>query len=115
MFYFSLITTRAVYDGQDIEYFMEKLGGRIKSHDHEIERMCNYHYQGFIDSIRELQQVSGDATKLKVLNLFKFLINLFMNDSDIELKIYFVNWARLFVSNVIYQHQFQLHIIRKRQ
>ncbi|KAK3741299.1 hypothetical protein RRG08_034344 [Elysia crispata] len=59
-------TLRAVYDGQDIEYFMEKLGGRIKSHDHEIERMCNYHYQGFIDSIRELQQVSGDATKLKV-------------------------------------------------
>ncbi|RUS81404.1 hypothetical protein EGW08_010842, partial [Elysia chlorotica] len=59
-------TLRAVYDGQDIEYFMEKLGDRIKSHDHEIERMCNYHYQGFIDSIRELQQVSGDATKLKV-------------------------------------------------
>ncbi|GFR79650.1 exocyst complex component [Elysia marginata] len=59
-------TLRAVYDGQDIEYFMEKLGDRIKSHDLEIERMCNYHYQGFIDSIRELQQVSGDATKLKV-------------------------------------------------
>ncbi|GFO13501.1 exocyst complex component, partial [Plakobranchus ocellatus] len=58
-------TLRAVYDGQDIEYFMEKLDARIKNHDHEIERMCNYHYQGFIDSIRELQQVSGDATKLK--------------------------------------------------
>ncbi|XP_041370054.1 exocyst complex component 6B-like [Gigantopelta aegis] len=27
--------------------------------------MCNYHYQGFIDSIRELQQVSGDAAALK--------------------------------------------------
>ncbi|XP_059159349.1 exocyst complex component 6B-like isoform X2 [Physella acuta] len=58
-------TLRAVYDGEDIEYFMEKLDARIKGHDHEIERMCNYHYQGFIDSIRELQQVSGDATKLK--------------------------------------------------
>ncbi|XP_012936001.1 exocyst complex component 6B isoform X2 [Aplysia californica] len=58
-------TLRAVYDGDEIDYFMEKLDGRIKSHDHEIERMCNYHYQGFIDSIRELQQVSGDATKLK--------------------------------------------------
>ncbi|BFZ02390.1 hypothetical protein BsWGS_05429 [Bradybaena similaris] len=59
------ITLRAVYDGDDIEYFKEKLGACIKNHDHEIERMCNYHYQGFIDSIRELQQVSGDATKLK--------------------------------------------------
>ncbi|KAH9492771.1 Exocyst complex component 6B [Bulinus truncatus] len=58
-------TLRAVYDGEDIDYFMEKLDARIKGHDHEIERMCNYHYQGFIDSIRELQQVSGDATKLK--------------------------------------------------
>ena len=45
---------------------MEKVDNRIKSHDHEIERMCNYHYQGFIDSIRELQQVSGDANVLKV-------------------------------------------------
>ncbi|XP_013074832.2 exocyst complex component 6B-like isoform X5 [Biomphalaria glabrata] len=58
-------TLRAVYDGEGVDYFMEKLDARIKGHDHEIERMCNYHYQGFIDSIRELQQVSGDATKLK--------------------------------------------------
>ncbi|CAL1545201.1 unnamed protein product [Lymnaea stagnalis] len=58
-------TLRAVYDGEDVAYFMEKLDSRIKAHDHDIERMCNYHYQGFIDSIRELQQVSGDATKLK--------------------------------------------------
>lgn len=53
---------------------MEKLDARIKGHDHEIERMCNYHYQGFIDSIRELQQVSGDATKLKVSILNMYLI-----------------------------------------
>lgn len=62
-----IFSPRAVYDGNDVDYFMDKLGARIKDHDHEIERMCNYHYQGFIDSIRELQQVSGDATKLKVL------------------------------------------------
>lgn len=60
------LSNRAVYDGDDIDHFMEKLDACIKNHDHEIERMCNYHYQGFIDSIRELQQVSGDATKLKV-------------------------------------------------
>ncbi|XP_071090028.1 exocyst complex component 6B-like isoform X1 [Haliotis cracherodii] len=58
-------TLRAVYDGDDLGKFQETLDTRIKSHDREIERMCNYHYQGFIDSIRELQQVSGDAAKLK--------------------------------------------------
>ncbi|ESO97021.1 hypothetical protein LOTGIDRAFT_115306, partial [Lottia gigantea] len=56
---------RAVYDGAELEKFLDKLDTRIKGHDKEIERMCNYHYQGFIDSIRELQQVSGDAAKLK--------------------------------------------------
>ncbi|XP_070210357.1 exocyst complex component 6B-like [Littorina saxatilis] len=58
-------TLRAVYDGNDVELFQEKLNERIQGHDREIERMCNYHYQGFIDSVRELQQVGGDATGLK--------------------------------------------------
>ncbi|XP_076438800.1 exocyst complex component 6B-like [Babylonia areolata] len=58
-------TLRAVYDGDDVEQFQEKLEDRIKSHDRDIERMCNYHYQGFIDSVRELQQVGGDAASLK--------------------------------------------------
>lgn len=57
---------RAVYDAHDVDLFQQKLQDRIKSHDHDIERMCNYHYQGFIDSVRELQQVSGDAANLKV-------------------------------------------------
>ncbi|XP_025094033.1 exocyst complex component 6B-like isoform X3 [Pomacea canaliculata] len=58
-------TLRAVYDAHDVDLFQQKLQDRIKSHDHDIERMCNYHYQGFIDSVRELQQVSGDAANLK--------------------------------------------------
>ena len=45
---------------------MEKLDARIKSHDKEIERMCNYHYQGFIESIRGLLQVRTDVETLKV-------------------------------------------------
>ncbi|CAG2064981.1 unnamed protein product, partial [Timema podura] len=43
---------------------MERLDSRIKSHDKDIERMCNYHYQGFIDSIRELLQVRSQAKSL---------------------------------------------------
>ena len=45
---------------------MEKLDERIKSHDKEIEKMCNHHYQGFIDSIRELLKVRTQAQQLNV-------------------------------------------------
>ncbi|KAJ8874390.1 hypothetical protein PR048_025239 [Dryococelus australis] len=56
--------SRAIYDGDEHQKFMERLDARIKSHDKDIERMCNYHYQGFIDSIRELLQVRSQAKKL---------------------------------------------------
>uniref|UniRef100_A0A8C8RXF4 Exocyst complex component n=1 Tax=Pelusios castaneus TaxID=367368 RepID=A0A8C8RXF4_9SAUR len=44
---------------------MEKLEARIRNHDREIEKMCNFHYQGFVDSITELLKVRGEAQKLK--------------------------------------------------
>ncbi|GLH07429.1 Exocyst complex component 6 [Gryllus bimaculatus] len=57
-------TFRAIYDGDEHQKFMERLDARIKSHDKDIERMCNFHYQGFIDSIRELLQVRSQAKRL---------------------------------------------------
>ena len=45
---------------------MAKLEERIRVHDKDIERMCNYHYQGFIESVNELLKVRGEARKLKV-------------------------------------------------
>ncbi|MGH0192725.1 UNVERIFIED_CONTAM: hypothetical protein FKN15_022798 [Acipenser sinensis] len=57
---------RSVYDGQEHGHFMEKLEGRIRNHDRDIEKMCNFHYQGFVDSITELLKVRGEAQKLKV-------------------------------------------------
>lgn len=45
---------------------MEKLDARIRNHDREIEKMCNHHFQGFVDSITELLKVRGEAQKLKV-------------------------------------------------
>ncbi|XP_012286847.1 exocyst complex component 6B isoform X3 [Orussus abietinus] len=59
-------TFRAIYDGDEHQKFMDKLVERIKSHDKDIERMCNHHYQGFIDSIRELLRVRSQAEQLKV-------------------------------------------------
>ncbi|KAJ8316919.1 hypothetical protein KUTeg_004823 [Tegillarca granosa] len=58
-------TLRSVYEGGELDQFKERLNNHITSHDKEIERMCNYHYQGFIDSIRELLKVSTDAAQLK--------------------------------------------------
>uniref|UniRef100_A0A8C5CA72 Exocyst complex component n=1 Tax=Gadus morhua TaxID=8049 RepID=A0A8C5CA72_GADMO len=59
-------TLRSVYDGEEHGVFMGKLDGRIRSHDRDIERMCNHHFQGFVDSITELLKVRGEAHKLKV-------------------------------------------------
>ncbi|KAM7452401.1 Exocyst complex component 6 [Porites harrisoni] len=59
-------TLRAVYDGEQHTEFMDKLEERIRVHDKEIERMCNYHYQGFIESVNELLKVRGEAKKLKM-------------------------------------------------
>ncbi|XP_068443869.1 exocyst complex component 6B [Clinocottus analis] len=58
-------TLRSVYDGQEHGLFMEKLDVRIRNHDREIEKMCNHHFQGFVDSITELLKVRGEAQKLK--------------------------------------------------
>ena len=59
-----------MYDGDDLEQFQERLQECILEHDSDIERMCNHHYQGFIHSVRELQQVGGDAAGLKVSKVF---------------------------------------------
>ena len=65
---------RAVYDGASPDKFMDRLDVRIKGHDKEIERMCNYHYQGFIESIRSLLQVRGQVESIKVSNSLYILL-----------------------------------------
>lgn len=57
---------RSVYDNDLQQQFLSKLDERIKSHDKEIERMCNFHYQGFVESVNELIKVRSDARTLKV-------------------------------------------------
>ncbi|XP_075390285.1 exocyst complex component 6 isoform X2 [Tenrec ecaudatus] len=61
-------TLRSVYDDQPNAHtkFMEKLEACIRTHDKEIEKMCNFHHQGFVDAITELLKVRTDAEKLKV-------------------------------------------------
>ena len=57
---------RTVYDSDGHKTFMEKVEESIQHHDKEIEKMCNFHYQGFIESVNELLNVKGDTYKLKV-------------------------------------------------
>ncbi|XP_028331795.1 exocyst complex component 6 isoform X3 [Gouania willdenowi] len=59
-------TLRSIYDDQSNAHkrFMEKLDVRIRNHDREIEKMCNFHHQGFVDAITELLKVRTDAEKL---------------------------------------------------
>nr|XP_034994020.1 exocyst complex component 6 isoform X2 [Zootoca vivipara] len=62
------ISLGSVYDDQPNAHqkFMEKLDACIRNHDKEIEKMCNFHHQGFVDAITELLKVRADAEKLKV-------------------------------------------------
>ena len=58
-------TFRGVYEAGQHEVFLERLEDRIKKHDKDIEKMCSHHYQGFIESVRDLLRVRSQATQLK--------------------------------------------------
>lgn len=57
-------TFRSILEGTGYDTLSEQLETRIRSHDKDIERICNLYYQGFIDSIRELLQVRSQAKNL---------------------------------------------------
>lgn len=85
MIAFFLCLYRSVYDDQPNAHkkFMEKLDACIRNHDKEIEKMCNFHHQGFVDAITELLKVRTDAEKLKVRNMLKFYLPLLSNHLQI--------------------------------
>ena len=57
---------RVFYEGNEYENHMKELDEKIRNYDRDIERMCNAHYQGFVDGIHELLQVRPQAHKLKM-------------------------------------------------
>ena len=64
-------TFRTILEGNSHDLVTDQLDNRIKTHDKDIERICNLYYQGFIDSIRELLDVKSQAQSLnsEVLSL----------------------------------------------
>lgn len=64
-------TFRSILEGNSYDVLSDQLENRIRSHDKDIERICNLYYQGFIESIRELLHVRSQAKNLneEVLSL----------------------------------------------
>lgn len=58
-------TLATVYERGEQETFAAQLAERVAQHDRAIERKCNYHYQGFIDSVRQLLEVRGEVAQLR--------------------------------------------------
>ncbi len=51
-------TFRAVYESDSQEKFLKLLEDRIASHDQEIEKMCNHHYQVSISTNLVFKDIS---------------------------------------------------------
>uniref|UniRef100_A0A914VGU5 Exocyst complex component n=1 Tax=Plectus sambesii TaxID=2011161 RepID=A0A914VGU5_9BILA len=58
------LVLRAIYDGGDVHKFLRALENKIRHYDKDIEKVCSFHYQGFIEAIRELLQLK---TRCQVL------------------------------------------------
>jgi hypothetical protein len=58
----------SVFVRNDASTFLRKLDERVKYYDTEIEKLCNFQYQSFVNSFHELLQVRKDTTSLKVRN-----------------------------------------------
>lgn len=57
-------TFRSILESNSYDALSEQLDTRIRSHDKDIERICNLYYQGFIESIRELLHVRTQTKRL---------------------------------------------------
>eukprot|EP00123_Amoebidium_parasiticum_P001377 comp12449_c0_seq1/m.7376 comp12449_c0_seq1/g.7376 ORF comp12449_c0_seq1/g.7376 comp12449_c0_seq1/m.7376 type:complete len:784 (-) comp12449_c0_seq1:710-3061(-) len=58
-------TLRAVYDSGQHDSFLDSINKYIAKTDTEIEKLCNFHYQGFIEAVDELLKVRKDGVLLK--------------------------------------------------
>lgn len=72
---FVVSCSRTIIEDGRHQRFLDHLEQRIKGHDRDIEKLCNVHYQGFIDSILELHNVRAEAQDLKVSHLLIFDAN----------------------------------------
>lgn len=51
--------------GDFVASFITALDSRVEHRNHEIEQTCSHHYQGFMDSTRELVGIQDDSVQTK--------------------------------------------------
>uniref|UniRef100_A0A915DTX5 Uncharacterized protein n=1 Tax=Ditylenchus dipsaci TaxID=166011 RepID=A0A915DTX5_9BILA len=66
------LVLRAIYDTGDVHNFTRALERRIAHYDKNILKVCTYHYQGFLDSMRQLSNLSEKCGEIKANTLDQF-------------------------------------------
>ncbi|VDN34027.1 unnamed protein product [Gongylonema pulchrum] len=61
------LVLRAIYDCGDVHKFARALEHRIHHYDKSIQRICSYHYQGYIDSMKQLLQLKTRSLEIKAI------------------------------------------------
>ncbi|KAI1724168.1 exocyst complex subunit sec15-like domain-containing protein [Ditylenchus destructor] len=59
------LVLRAIYDTGDVRNFTRALERRIAHYDKNILKVCTYHYQGFLDSMKQLSNLTERCTDIK--------------------------------------------------
>ncbi|VDK43756.1 unnamed protein product [Anisakis simplex] len=59
------LVLRAIYDCGDVHKFSRALEHRIHHYDKNIQKICSYHYQGHIDSMKQLLQLKSRCLEIK--------------------------------------------------
>ena len=64
------VTFRAIYDSGNVHKFLRALEKKIRHYDKDIEKVCSFHYQDFIEAINKLLQLKGGCRALRVTIAF---------------------------------------------
>ncbi|GMT35890.1 hypothetical protein PFISCL1PPCAC_27187, partial [Pristionchus fissidentatus] len=59
------LVLRAIYESGDVTKFSRGLDHRIHQYDKNIQRVCSHHYQGFIDSMKQMMQLREKCAAIK--------------------------------------------------
>ncbi|VDN58698.1 unnamed protein product [Dracunculus medinensis] len=59
------LVLRAIYDCGDVHKFSRALEHRIHQYDKNIQKICSYHYQSYIESVKQLLQLKSRCGEIK--------------------------------------------------
>ncbi|CAI5453981.1 unnamed protein product [Caenorhabditis angaria] len=59
------LVLRAIYDTGDVQKFARALQQRISHYDKNIQKVCSFHYQSFVDAMQELMSLKEQCQMIK--------------------------------------------------